>query len=304
MIWIVWRQHRTAIALTTVLAIALVGLVIAQRQGGVFHGDAWYLDYIPVDSLVPYAPSVLGVAVAVFWAAPLVSREYENRTYVVVWGQDVSPRRWLASTVVLLAVVAVALSAVVAFVTDSDIYQASTLKKGVFEADPVLQAIYTLFGFALGLAFSALLRRTLPAMAATLVVFLAVRAVVAWAVLDRILPPIRSFRGWSQPGQQVPRDAWRVDSGYADASGAPISISSPDSIECANTGSQTECLKGKGVAGHFADYHPHSRLPWFYMLEIGIYAVLTAVLFFLVFRWISKISGKSFHRPLASDYTA
>ncbi|ONI75233.1 hypothetical protein ALI144C_41605 [Actinosynnema sp. ALI-1.44] len=189
MIWIVWRQHRTAIVSTAVLAVAIIVFLIAFGNGFFYRGG-WYLDYVPLDPAWKLAPSALGLAVAVFWAAPLIGREYEQRTYLVAWGQDVSLHRWLVRKVLLLAAAAVALSVIVGVIAGGlvDQHTPSRFSFAAFEADPAIQAAHTLFGFAVGLAFSALLRRTLLAMGATLVVVLAAHGLYVVKLRERIIP--------------------------------------------------------------------------------------------------------------------
>jgi ABC-type nitrate/sulfonate/bicarbonate transport system ATPase subunit len=45
--------------------------------------------------------------IAAFWAAPLVSREYEQGTHLLAWSQDVAPSRWLAGKATALLIPAV-----------------------------------------------------------------------------------------------------------------------------------------------------------------------------------------------------
>lgn len=134
MIWLTWRQHRVQIGWTA--AVVLPTLVPATPR--------LYSDLVLL---------VFASAVAVFWGAPLVAREYEERTHLVTWGQDVSPLHWLAGKCLVLC----GAQTVLALVLDWE------------------QVGVTLCGFALGVLTGALLRRTVPAMALTLVLFVLVR---------------------------------------------------------------------------------------------------------------------------------
>lgn len=289
MIWLTWRQHRAAVVLSAVLAVATAALLALSKRLDLFTSDWSYR----------LAPSAVGAVVAVFLAAPLISREYENRTNLVAWGQDTTPQRWLAKKVLLLGAAAVVLSLLVTTVARLQFgdHGRADFDIAVFETNVVLQAAYTVFGFALGLAFSAFYRRTLVAVGATLVVFVAARFGIALLARQYVIPPVHSFRPWDPPGveyvQQAPNDSWRVDSGYANAGGDPVSLSDTDSWKCAyTTGSpadQVECLKGKGVAGHFVDFQPYHRMVPIQLIEIGVHAVLTVALLALVFRWARKV---------------
>jgi hypothetical protein len=294
--WLTWRQHRTAVVLTTLFALA-AGLVIVLRTARSIADPGREFTWWIMTEWMPYAPTVLAALVGMFWAAPLISREYENRTHLFSWSQDVSPRRWLAGKVAVLAAVAVVLAAALSLVAQNMVHAFSynPFSNAAFEASPFLQIAYTLCGFALGLAFSALFRQTLLAMGATLVVFVGLRGFLAVFVRPYYVQPDHSFRAWDPPGvpyvPQVPPDGWNIDSGYGDAWGNPVELPSNIGYDCSRAGSaeaQTECLKSHGVAGHFATYHPPQRLPALRWIEFGIYAVLAAGLvtfaFFLVQR--------------------
>src|SRR5699024_8746632 len=107
-----------------------------------------------------------GAVVAVFWAAPLLAREHEQRTHLFAWGQDVSALRWLAGKTLLLATIAAAFAALLGSLGTLLLRQfntAATTSRHVgfavfdgrlFEAAPLVQVGYALFGFALGLLFS------------------------------------------------------------------------------------------------------------------------------------------------------
>ncbi|TWP48318.1 hypothetical protein FKR81_28950 [Lentzea tibetensis] len=133
LLWVTWRQHRAVVSWTTVLVLVVV----------LFSPD-----------LIDWAfRNAFGAVVAVFWGAPLVAREFEERTYLVAWGQDVSPARWLAVKCGLLGSAAVVLAALL----------------------DVRQIGFTLFGFALGVVAGFVTRRTVPAIAFTLVGYVLVR---------------------------------------------------------------------------------------------------------------------------------
>jgi ABC-type transport system involved in multi-copper enzyme maturation permease subunit len=118
---------------------------------------------------------------------PLVSTEFERGTWQWVWTQRISRTRWLAVNVAVLAVIVAAFGAAlgtaytwwnrpVAEQTGPFTHAAS------FDNTPLLCAVYSVFAFALGVAASAFLRRTLAAMGATVAVFLAVRFALCGAL--------------------------------------------------------------------------------------------------------------------------
>jgi hypothetical protein len=128
--------------------------------------------------LVVVGPGIIGI----FWGAPLVTQEIEAGTFRLAWTQSVTRTRWLA---VKLAVVALAGMAVAGLLSLMVTWWASPLDRagmdafGSFEQRDIVPIAYAAFAFALGVTAGVLLRRTLPAMAATLVAFVAARGVMA-----------------------------------------------------------------------------------------------------------------------------
>ena len=132
-------------------------------------------------------PAVIGV----FWGAPLVARELENGTHRLVWTQSISRTRWLATRVGLVGLFALAgAAAVTALVSwwcgpiddalnagatsGSGFLEQTRMQPVIFAARGIVPIAYTAFAFALGVTAGTVLRRTVPAMALTLVVFVAV----------------------------------------------------------------------------------------------------------------------------------
>jgi ABC-type transport system involved in multi-copper enzyme maturation permease subunit len=121
---------------------------------------------------------VLGVpaVIGLFWGAPLVAREIETHTDRLAWTQGVTRSRWIA---VKLAVVGVASMAVTGLLSlmitwwASPIDKASMYRWSAFDQRGIVPVAYAAFAFTLGVAAGAVIRRTLPAMAVALVVFIA-----------------------------------------------------------------------------------------------------------------------------------
>jgi hypothetical protein len=239
------------------------------------------------------ALTVAGLVVAAFLAAPLVSREYEQRTNLLVWSQDVPAVRWLAVKGALLAAVAAVLSAVLGFVAsglahrihdliDPKLGGASLFSRAFFEATPAMQVSYALFGFALGLAVSVVARRTLPAMGITLVVFIAVRLLVfrerpyfmpLLRHLEPVPPPREANGDWLALLNTVElfgENELVGGHGYADAAGN--SVPSPGQL-CLVTVKPgpgmgdlvLACMRDHGAVNIYVDYQPGSRLGTFHL---------------------------------------
>jgi len=132
--------------------------------------------------VIRVVPALIGI----FWGAPLFARELETGTYPVAWTQSVSRSRWLATKLLIggvgAMVTAGALSLIVTWwfrafdLANTDVHSFS-----VFDQRDLVAVGYGLFAFAVGALLGAVLRRVLPAMAATLAVFVFARiAVTAW----------------------------------------------------------------------------------------------------------------------------
>src|SRR5450432_73149 len=118
--------------------------------------------------------------VGAFWGAPLIAREFESGTHRLAWTQSVTRTRWLAAKVLIVglgSVVATGLLSLMVTWWSSPIDRAHTNRfgSGMFGERNIAPLGYAAFGFALGVVAGLLIRRTLPAMATTLVGCLATR---------------------------------------------------------------------------------------------------------------------------------
>ena len=139
--------------------------------------------------LTVVAPLLLGL----FWGAPLVAREIEERTHDLAWTQSVTRRRWMASNVgCALAAAGLWGGAMSALVTwwrrPEDALHGRF--GAVFDITGAAPVAYAVFAVALGILVGTALRRVLPALAATLATFAAVRVAIALWVRPRYLGPV------------------------------------------------------------------------------------------------------------------
>jgi hypothetical protein len=171
-----------------------------------------FLDFGTVILLL-LAPALMGL----FWGAPLIAREVADGTHRIAWNQSVTRTRW---TIVKLGLVGLAAIATAGLLTLMVTWwaspidaaslaggsaQAATGGNGVhvtfngfaearldpviFDARGVAPLGYAVLAFALGVTAGVLLRRTLPAMALTLVAFVAVQVLIPNFVRPHLLPP-------------------------------------------------------------------------------------------------------------------
>lgn len=139
--------------------------------------------------LVIVVPGIIGI----FWGPSLVARELETGTFRLAWTQSVTRTRWLA---VKLGVIGLASMAVAGLLSLMLTWWASPLDRvkmnpfGSFDQRDIVPIGYAAFAFALGVTAGVVIRRTLPAMATTLVAFVAARLASNYWLRPRLISPV------------------------------------------------------------------------------------------------------------------
>jgi hypothetical protein len=138
--------------------------------------------------LVVAGPGLLGI----FWGAPLVARELEAGTFRLAWTQSVTRTRWLGVKLALGGLASMTAAGLLSLIVT---WWASPLDRAhldifnTFDERDIVPIGFALFAFVLGVIAGLIIHRTLPAMAATLVVFVGARlAVTKWARPNLISP--------------------------------------------------------------------------------------------------------------------
>jgi hypothetical protein len=182
MTWFAWRQARaqTLIALAAVLVVAVVAFADGRTSTML---RMW------LSVLVVVVPGLLGA----FWGAPLVAAELESGSFRLAWTQDISRVRWLTLRLAVSGLAGMAVAGLLSWVVTwwaGPLDRAGLDQFGSFDSRDIVSAGYAAFAFVLGVLCGLLLRRTVPAMAVTLVGFTAAR--VAFRLLARpvLLPPV------------------------------------------------------------------------------------------------------------------
>jgi hypothetical protein len=200
MIWFTWRQFRTQayVALVAVVAVGATLAVVGHQIADLYSGSgivgchpedcANALDNFLTSISTSWLDPVINIATAVlfltpaligaFWGAPLISRELETGTYRLAWNQSFTRTRWLATKVIgigLASVATVGLLSLARTWSTSRLDQESGQQfSGLnFGSHGLVPIGYAAFAFALGVTLGLLIRRTVPAMAATLAVYVA-----------------------------------------------------------------------------------------------------------------------------------
>jgi hypothetical protein len=329
MIRFAWLRFRTqalvAFGVLAVLAVVLVvtGIRLAHAYDAAvaackLHGDcASALSLFPSNGyltasnelhpLVIAIPCVLGM----FWGAPLAAREFETGTFRLAWTQGSTRIRWLAVKLAVVGAASVAVAGLLSLMVTwwsspiAAVQMGVRLDPGIFAEGGIAPVGYAAFAFALGVTAGLLSRRTLPAMAVTLGIFVAV-VWFAFPVLVRphLLPPAQitvpltatSINGFEGVGdgrllvQTAPPHlpgAWVLSSQLTTPGGRAVSTL-PATRACASNASGQTCstyVESLHLR-QTVTYEPASRywpLQWY---ETGIYLAVALALDGLCLWWI------------------
>jgi hypothetical protein len=150
--------------------------------------------------------------------APLVAREVEQRTHLAAWTQSVSRRRWYITKIAVLAG-ALAVAGLAAGTANGWLQHQLTAgdttssRWSWFVSINLALAGEAALAFALGVAFGAMLRRTLPAIGAAVAGFAVLLLGARWMVQD-LTPAVKTIG----PRYAAPPGSWVLGSG----SGVPV----------------------------------------------------------------------------------
>lgn len=209
MIRFAWLQsrHQTLIVAAALAALAVAAAItgihlahlyntlVAHCQTGCGVATDQFLSHDrllqqALNVLTQLAPALFGI----FWGAPLISREFETGTYRLAWTQTVTRSRWLLTKLGVIGLGTVGLATLLT-ITVTWWYRAldavGTNQYAVFDRRDIAPVAYALFGFAVGALIGVLLRRTVPAMAATLAVFVGARIAMTFWVRPHLLAPVQ-----------------------------------------------------------------------------------------------------------------
>jgi hypothetical protein len=254
MTWVTWRQHRpTLITVPAVLGAVAVFLWIAGLKidhdyaamagcpplgsaafqnsascvsmNSAFNNTDWTIGST-VHTFMLLAPALIGA----FAGAPVLARELEIGTFRYAWTQGIGRKRW---TIAKLALLAIAITAVAeAFSQEFTWFfqpflpeeHMTVLDATVFATSGIAFAAWTLAAFTIGAFLGMLLRRIIPAMAATLGAYLGLE-ILAWLVLRPHYPVALVS---SNPGIDSPSSAngpWVLSTWFTGPGGKSVSQS-------------------------------------------------------------------------------
>jgi ABC-type transport system involved in multi-copper enzyme maturation permease subunit len=330
MIWTTWRQHRAeaGVGVLILAAIAAAMLVVgsiardrarslglpgcASSGARAACGDALGRLHDDFHSIPPFTGALIALPLiaGMFWAAPLVSREYESGTQRLAWTQSVSPLRWITVKIALIFGVVSAATLVLGLLATWSLDPLTAAFGGRYnstwyDVQGVVPVACILFALAVGVAASALIRRTIPAMAVTLVVYAAARIPVHW-IRWRFAPltshtadvPLSTLLDnptgglHDLPTSALPADAWLRSITITDPSGRAFSVNQanfnvlsrycptlqPNATRTGLLNSAACRSKVRGLSIHeTATYQPASHFWPIQLVESAIFIGLAAV---------------------------
>jgi hypothetical protein len=259
-------------------------------------------------------PAIIGI----FWGAPLIARELEAGTFRLTWNQSVTRTRWLTVKLALIGVTAMVVAEAFSLLQawwaapigkavglggGASIFSEGRFGWFVFPSHGITPLGYAAFAFALGVTAGLLIRRPIPAMAATLAIFAVFQAVVPLWIRPNLFPtsqmtstiaasgtnvslranPALTLTASIVPGQP---GAWIISSGGVNAAGQRVSTI-PAACEPAVTAALQNpnlgpselntCVARQGIRVA-ESYQPASHYWPLQFAETGFYLVLALAL--------------------------
>jgi hypothetical protein len=276
MIWVSWRQHRGQAIACLGLLVALtvyaviestsmrsafshdaLGACLARSQGtacpaGVqaFMNEFGSAINIAFWSVALIVPGVIGVLVG----APLIARELEFGTWRLAWSQSVPRARWLAVKLALvtggLIVLGAAMTAVITWYRAPMDQLTGHFQHNAYDFEGLVLTAYILCAFGFAVLAGLLIRRSITAMVAAFIPWLAIRLVVEFVFRDHFLAPLTTtvncMHGCGYGVGFVPQATGRV---------GDLVLS---------------------INGNIVTYQPADRFWTFQLIEAGIFVALTA----------------------------
>ena len=310
--WVTWRQHRFALAGALVvlggfgILMLINGLAMHHDYANLGLNTCGKLSDPACDTpfgifqqryqnwaqqlpqFLTFLPGLLGV----FVGAPVVARELESGTFRFAWTQGRNRVQWIITKLVLLGVTLTVLALAFSLLFSWWYGPFGTIlgrigSGGAYEVAGIVFAARTLFGFMLGALLGALIRRTVPAMAATAAVWLA----VTWPSVVYLRPLIQAPIAVMDGPKSATPHAWVINSWVQDGAGHHLNpgrvfdqaratgVDSPDGF--------TAWMSQHGYT-NWISYQPESRFWHFQIVEASAYVTLALLLGGATIWWLHR----------------
>ena len=296
MAWVTWRQHRAALGGVAVFLGAfavylwLTGIQIHHSYATACHPASslacainftgrYGITAIFVSIFLQAVPALIGA----FTGAPVLARELETGTFRYAWTQGIGRWRWTLGKLVPLAIAVAAAAG--AFSVLFSWYNQPFFAAGyvipfstrVFDLGEVAFAAWTLAAFAIGALAGMLIRRVVPAIAATLAAYAGLAFATGLWLREHYITPLATSSP-NPPGSASVISGWYTKGGtFAfPARGSQIVGALQHFCPMSNL-SPMQCLSQHGYTW-WASYHPGSRFWPFQWIEGGWLLALSVLL--------------------------
>jgi ABC-2 family transporter protein len=307
MAWVTWRQHRTALGgVAALLGAWAVYLWLAGLQahhayaaatachpasspacGGILsefnfrYGDP----ALTAAVLLQTVPALIGA----FTGAPVLARELETGTFRYAWTLGFGRQRWALGKLVPLAI-AVAAAAGAFGLLFSWFFQPFfadgnnvPFTPELFDLRGIAFAAWTLAAFAIGALAGMLIRRVVPAMAATLAAYAGLALAAGLYLRQHYEAPLLTSNP-DVPGSAWIMSQWWTKGGQFAFAGRPpenflMRLCPPTGAGFgkASPGTIAQCLAQRGYT-RWTSYQPGSRFWPFQWIESGWLLALSLLL--------------------------
>jgi len=303
--WVTWRQHRFMLAGVAALLgglslyLLIMGLKIRSAyaslaachpatSAGCQMLASLNAGYHSTAQTFTGLLQVVPVLVGVFAGAPLLARELETGTFRFAWTQGCGRLRW---TITMLALLAAALTAAAwAFSVLFSWYYHPFFAQGLdgvlapqlFDLRGVAYAAWTLAAFAIGALAGAAIKRTVPAMAASLATWAGLDLATVLFLRKHYEAPLIAHG--ANPGFSI--NSWVVSQWFTGPAGQPASQATirtvmqhaPASVQNAQDPGVALAWLGQRHYTQWWAYQPQSRFWLFQFIEGGWLLALSLVL--------------------------
>jgi hypothetical protein len=246
MIWLTWRQHRAVLAVGAAVVVAFVVWMLilehdysgaarafAKCSNQIYNPNSPCTAHLNAETsaweqadIVRWVLLALPLVFGVLLGAPLFAGEFERKTVILAFTQNISRTRWMVIRWLAIGLAVVILSVALAAVsnwwflhvpTNGSVF-GSRIQPGGFDVTGIVPAAYTLFAFALGAALGMILRRTAQAIFGTVVLFTAARILFEQYARPQLAAPVFSQANnnlnQGGGGYNATASPWDVGTGY------------------------------------------------------------------------------------------
>jgi ABC-type transport system involved in multi-copper enzyme maturation permease subunit len=296
MAWVTWRQHRAALGAVAVFLGAfaaylwLTGLQIHHAYTADCHPASSIActinftgRYATTANVVSIFLQAVPALIGAFLGAPVLAREMETGTFRYAWTQGFGRWRWTLGKLVPLAIAVAAAAG--AFSVLFSWYNQPFFAAGyaipfdtrLFGLRVVAFAAWTLAAFAIGVLAGMLIRRVVPAIAATLAAYAGLAFAAALWLREHYMTPLTTG------SPSLPGSAWIISQWYTKGGkfafpdrGTQI-LNALSQLCPSSNGPPAQCLSQHGYT-EWTSYQPGSRFWPFQWIEGGWLLALSVLL--------------------------